>query len=209
MNNIKVKNISSAKKELVCTFEEEIKKLDKTLINLINSRKLEIILADKLSDVININNTDIYTEYFPKDRDKVTRGLVSDNINAICIFANVVQKQNLGAILYHEIGHLIDYYKDWEMPQYSHTAFFINAYKQDIYNNWDAIQKDKTFRLIHYIQTSSLENISYPAVSEVFAQSFASIHNKLDDTDIIGKYFNNSFNAAKKLYSKFFEQEFN
>lgn len=209
MNNIKVKNISSAKKELVCIFEEEIKNLDKTLINLINSRKLEIILADKLSDVINIDNTDIYTEYFPKDRDKVTRGLISDNINAICIFANVVQKQNIGACLYHEIGHLIDYYKDWEIPQYSQTDFFVNAYKQDIYNNWDAIQKDKTFRLIHFVQTSSLENISYPAVGEVFAQSFASIHNKLDDIDIIGKYFNNSLNAAKILNSKFFEQEFN
>lgn len=203
---IKLRNISSANEELIYVCEEEIKNLDKNIVNLITSKKLEIILADKLSDVININESQIYTEYSPSDRDKVTRGLISDNINAICIFANVVQKQNLGAILYHEIGHLIDYYKNWEISQYSNTDFFINAYKEDLFNNWDEIQKDKTFRLIHYIQTSTLENISYSAIGEVFAQSFASIHNKLDDIDIIGKYFKESLNASKILYKSFFEE---
>lgn len=206
MQQLKVKNISSANKELVQIFEEEIKNLNERLIKVINSRNLEIILADKLSDVINIAAVDIYTDYSPVDRDKVTRGLISDNIFAICIFSNVVQKQNLGAILYHEIGHLIDRYNDWEESQYSNADIFVNAYKKDLSNNWKEIQQDKTFRLIHYVQNSTVETVSYPALSEVFAQCFASIHNKYDDIDIIGKYFHESLNTAKILYDEFFEK---
>ncbi len=179
MNNLIIENISNANNEFLKAFYYEINELDKKIVNIINSKNVKIILADKLSDILPPSKNDIEKtqDYHPVNRDITTRGLCSDTINAICIFSNTTSIQNLGAILYHEIGHLLDFYNNWgkedTMPELSIKKEFIKAYKKDITKHWDKIKNDNRFRLKHYIQSSTPNNISQAGLVETFAFCFA------------------------------------
>lgn len=214
MNNLIIENFSDADEIFLSKFYYEINALDKQLVNIINSKNLKIILANKLSDVITAEKNDIekYQDYHPKDRDIVTRGLCSDDINAICLFSNVATEKNIGAILYHEIGHLLDFYENWGKddikPVLSSQKEFIEAYRQDIIKYWELIKNDNRFRLKHYIQNSTPDNISSAGLMETFAHCFAGINNKFDDIDILGEYFENCLIISKDIYNKFLEKKY-
>ena len=209
MGKLIVKNISNADDEFLKVFYREINELDIKLINLINSKNLKIIIADKLSNVLSNDKNDIEKtqDYHPLDRDIVTRGLCSDTINAICIFYNNTTVQNVGAILYHEIGHLIDYYDTWGddncHPKLSKNTKFIETYNFCIKKHWDKIKNDNRFRLKHYIQSSYPDNASTAGLMETFAHCFARINNKFDDIDILGEYFTELLPVSKCLYNRF------
>ena len=215
LNNLVIKNISNAKDEFLAAFYKEINGLDKKLVDIINSKHLTIILANKLSDVItqkSKNDIELLQDYHPDDRDITTRGLCSDTINAICLFSDVIAIQNIGAILYHEAGHLLDFYVDWGKENIkanlSSKKEFIEAYKQDITSNWEKIKNDNRFRLKHYIQNSTPDNLSQAGLTETFAHCFARINNKFDDVDILGEYFENSLIVSKGIYTNFLEGYF-
>ena len=209
MGNLIIKNISNANNEFLRAFYNEIDELDRKIVNIINSKALKIILADKLSNILSSDKNDIEKtqDYHPIDRDITTHGLCSNTINAICIFSNTSSIQNLGAILYHEIGHLLDFYNNWKkedtIPELSIKKEFKNAYKKDITIHWNKIKNDNRFRLKHYIQSSTPDNISQTGLVETFAFCFAEINNKQDDIDILGEYFENTLIVAKDIYSEF------
>ena len=204
MQNIEIKNISNADEEYVKNFYEEIKNIDERIISLIKNREIKIILADKFSDVATektFEEIKKYNEnYNSLNIDELCRGNCSDNIEngSIQIFYKNT-KENMPAVLYHEIGHLVDFNKDFENPCLSSKEKFIEAYKKDLKLNWDKIKNDKRFRLIHFIQDSTPDNPCQVAMIETFASCFARINNKIDDVDIAGEYFSNTQIAVKKL----------
>ena len=211
---LKIENISNANEKIVKLFYDEINTIDKKIIDLMKSKDLKFVLANKLSDVNHGDNSDIekYQNYHPADRDIVTRGNSSDVTNSISVFANNVTVQNLGAILYHEVGHFLDMYHVWQEPedesyikqgQLSTKKEFITAYKNDISKNWDKIKNDSRFRLKHYIQNSTPDNIFPSALMETFAHCFARSHNRLDDIDIVGEYFNETLEITKIIYTEY------
>lgn len=209
MDNFVIENKSNATQEFVEIFKNSTKNLNKKIVKLINSKNLQIILANKLSDILlpeNINDIDTYQDYTSENKDLTTRGLLSDTINALCIFSNTTTKENLEAIFYHELGHLIDMHADWEKPSFSNTAKFVEAYQKDIQNSWDKIKNDNRYRLKHYIQNSTPENISLNATMETFAHCFARINGKFDDIDILGEYFPETLKIAKKIFAEFLEE---
>ena len=207
MYELTIENISNADNDFMQVFYQEINGLDGKLVKIINSKDLKVILADKLSDILPPDKNDIEKtqDYYPVNRDVTTRGLCSDTINAICVFSNTVTTQNVGAILYHEIGHLLDYYNTWGQdsvtPELSIKEEFKSAYNKDITKYWDKIKNDNGFRLKHYIQSSTPENVSQAGLMETFAHCFARINGKFDDIDILGEYFENTLVAAKDIYN--------
>ena len=210
MNKLTIENISHADDEFLKLFNQEITGLDEKLIRLINDKGVKIILADKLSDVNKGDNSDIekYQDYHPADRDKVCRGLCSDNLNALCIFYNTVSLKELGAVLYHEIGHLIDIYPEWgkdePVPALSTKQEFINAYNKDITLHWEQIKNDNRFRLKHYVQNSAPDNASRAGLCETFAFCFAGMHNRFEDNNILKSYFPNAQETAEDIIDDFF-----
>lgn len=206
--NLIIKNISNASKEYLEEFYSEIKNLPQKIVELINEKSFKIILADKASDLFNKHTLDeliSYKEdYNIETIDKTIRGNCSDNIDngSINIFYNTTQNI-VGAILYHEIGHLVDYHINFENPVYSTSQEFIDAYKKDLNKNWQKIKKDKRYRLIHYIQNSTPENPDEIALRETFAHCFARSFNKIDDIDIVSEYFENCLKVTKKIVKNF------
>ena len=204
IREIEIKNISNADEEYLKRFYAEINALDERLIKLIKKHNMKIILADKFSDVApeeTLKELKKYKEnYDISNIDKTTRGNCSDHIEngSIQIFYNNT-KENMPAILYHEIGHLADYNINFEEPCFSSSKEFIYAYKKDLKNNWEKIKEDKRFRLVHYIQDSTPEKPNKTALAETFAHCFARINNKIDDVDIVGEYFTNAQKVTKKL----------
>ena len=158
---IVVENKSSAPKEYLKVFHSEINNLDEKIKKIIVELGFKIVLADKFCDLIDSKNIDkelrYYKEnYLEKVQKDTIRGLLSDDYRTIFVFYKTAAKETLGAILYHEIGHLIDYYKyNFKKPYFSSNPKFINAYKKDLSANWDKIKNDNCFRLIHYIQNST------------------------------------------------------
>lgn len=185
-------------------FYKEIENLNQNIIDLLISKNLKIILANKISDVIGNNISDDIKNYKEnydiENMDNKIRAICSDNIEngSICLFSNNT-KDTIGTILYHEIGHVIDFYKNFETPSYSTTTEFIEAYKKDLSINWEKIKNDKRYRLIHLLQNSTPQNPSKLAMLETFAQCFARINNKIDDIDVIYEYFQNCLEITKKL----------
>ncbi len=204
-----IKNYSSADSKFLKEFYFELENLPKKLADLINKKKIKIILADKFSDIATnetLKEIKKYKEnYNPNNINKTIRGICSDDIEggSICIFYNNA-KDSLPVILYHEIGHLVDYYTDFENPSFSIDKNFVEAYKKDLTLNWSKIKTDKRFKLMHYIQDSTPNNPSKSAMIETFAFCFAKNFNKIDTIDIVSEYFENSFNTTKKIIEQFF-----
>ncbi len=208
---IVVENKSSAPKEYLKVFHSEINNLDEKIKKIIVELGFKIVLADKFCDLIDSKNIDkelrYYKEnYLEKVQKDTIRGLLSDDYRTIFVFYKTAAKETLGAILYHEIGHLIDYYKyNFKKPYFSSNPKFINAYKKDLSANWDKIKNDNCFRLIHYIQNSTPKKASRLALNETFAHCFANIHNKIDDIDIVNLYFKNSKQVVFELVQDYFK----
>ena len=206
--NLKIENHSHADDKFLNEFYFEVENLPAKLVELINKKNLKIILADKFSDVIDEQTLDSIKEYkenYNLDNiDKTIRGSCSVDIDggSIFVFYNTTNGI-VGAILYHEIGHIVDHFKDYETSNFSNDIRFVNAYKKDLTLNWKKIKKDNRFRLIHYIQNSTPENLNELAMQETFAHCFARSFNKVDDIDIVEDYFENSLNITKEIVNKF------
>ena len=209
-----IKNISNANREYVEIFEQKINLLDDKIKSLISSVDYEIVLADKCSDIYSneefyklINEVNGYKENYTKETiDKTFRGICSDDIKKIGVFSNNVSEQIIGFVLYHEIGHFLDYYNSrgkFEGFQLSSKKEFIETYKKDLKLHWDAIKQNKKYRLIHLIQNSTPNNPNEIAMAETFANCFAKIMNEVDEIDFIDLYFKNSLQTAKEIINNF------
>ena len=201
-----VENISNANKELVDLFYSEIEKLDKRIKKIIKEKSFKFILANKYSDVrTDFEEPARYTEDYSsaEKRDKIIRGLSDSNINSICVFSNTTTKKTMMCILYHEIGHRLDFYYDYDNPCLSMNQEFIDAYTKDFLVNWDKISQDKRFRLVHYVQDSTPEKISKTAIIETLAMSFAKYNGYDDDIDMMGLYFPTCTEVCGKLVEEF------
>ena len=216
VNGLTVENISNANDEFLNAFYKIINKIDIKLVNIIKSKNTRIILADKISDVYTSKQSksafkkeiEAYQEYDSQNSDKLSHGVCSDTINAICIFSSTTEIPYMDAILYHEIGHFIDFYDDWgkedDLSQpLSSKQEFVDAYNNDITMHWDEIKKDNRFRLIHYIEDSKPNNVSKVGLCETFAFCFARNNNIPDDIDIISDYFQETVQSAKKITDEY------
>ena len=209
-----IKNISNANREYVEIFEQKIDLLDDKIKSLILSIDYEIVLANKCSNVYSekefkelINDISSYKENYTQETiDKIVRGITSDIIRKICVFSETVLQNQIGFILYHEIGHFLDFYnKTGKFKKFylSTQKDFVDAYKKDLRENWGNIKQDKRYRLIHLIQNSTLKNPNKVAMAETFANCFAKIMNEIDEFDFIDLYFKNSLKATNKIINDF------
>ncbi len=215
INNLTVENISNANEDFLNNFFKIINEIDSKLVNIINSKNLKIILADKISDVHTSdkdkqsfkNDLEKYEEFTVENSDELSHGLCSDTINALCIFSNTTKIPYIASFLYHEIGHYIDYYVNWGneniAPCLSSKKEFMEAYKNDIAKYWDKIKNDNRLRLKHYIEDSTPEKLSITGLSETFAFCFARNNNKIEDVDIISDYFQETLSIAKKITDEY------
>ena len=141
-----IENKSNANKEIVDLFTSQIEVLDERIKKIIEKKSFKFILANKYSDVRkNLEEPERYIEDYSsaEKRDKLIRGLSDSNINAICVFSNTNTSQTMICVLYHEIGHLLDFYYDYDNPCLSMNQEFIDAYKKDFIANWEKISQDK------------------------------------------------------------------
>lgn len=209
-----IKNTSKTNGEYVKIFEQKIDLLDDKIKSLILSVDYEIVLANKCSNVYSrkefkklINDIGDYKENYTQETiDKILRGITSDIIKKICVFSNTVSQKQIGFILYHEIGHFLDYFnKTGKFKKFylSTKRNFVNAYKKDLKENWENIKQDKRCRLIHLIQNSTPEIPNKIAMAETFANCFAKIMNENDEVDFIELFFKNSLCATSKIINNF------
>ena len=200
-----IENSSNADKNFVDLFYSEIDKLDEKIKKVLLNHNFKIVLTNKFSDVREaLEEPERYKEnYSAEKQDNLIRGLCDSDKKAVFVFSNTTTTQNLACILYHEIGHLIEFYKDYNNPHLSSQQEFIDAYKKDLIDNWDKISHDKRFRLVHYVQDSTPEKLSNTALIETFAMSFAKCNGHDDDIDIMGLYFPTCTKVCKKLVEEF------
>lgn len=215
INNLPVENISNADEEFVNAFYKIVNGLDSKIVNLLNSKNIKIILADKMSDVFNSaeeknkfkKDVEIYKEYNTENSDKISHGVCSSTINAVCIFSNTTEIKYMEYYFYHETAHFIDFNENWDKEDIkgflSTKKEFIETYRKDIAKHWDKIQNDNRFRLIHYIEDSTPEKASEAGLAETFAFCFARNSGKLEDIDIISDYFQETLLAAKKITDEY------
>ena len=215
INNLTVENISNANEEFLNAFYKMLNGLDKKIINMINSKNVKIILANKISDVYNSEyeknefqkEMGKYEDWNIENSDKIIHGVCSDTINALCIFSHTTEIRYIEYFFYHETGHFIDIFKDWRKEKVkgslSSKKEFVEAYKNDITKHWDKIKNDNRFRLIHYIENSTPDKVSKTGLMETFAFCFARNNGKIDDVDIISDYFQETLLVAKKITDEY------
>ena len=209
-----VKNVSNVEKEYFKVFENKVNKLDGKIKLLIASIDYCIVLANKCSEVFSnekfeklVNEVSNYKEKYTKETiDSIFRGICSDTINKICVFANNAPIEYVGFMLYHEIGHFLDMYnKTGVFKEFylSSKQEFVEAYKKDLKENWNDIKKDERYRLIHLVQNSTPENPCKVAMAETFSNCFAKTMNEVDEFDFIGLYFKNTLQITEKIIQEF------
>ena len=128
--NLVIENKSNANKDVVNLFYSEINNLDERIKKIIKEKSFKFILANKYSDVRSeLESPERYTEDYSsaEKRDKIIRGLSDSNINSICVFSNTTTPKTMACVLYHEIGHLLDFYYDYDNPCLSMNQKFIDA----------------------------------------------------------------------------------
>ena len=182
----------------------EMKNINTNILKMLNERKMSVFVVYKFSDLY--TKQSISQNYGYKiDFNKESRGLMSDEINKIVLFSKNLQPANIGAILYHEIGHFIDCYKNFKTIKdlhgftYSTNIKFIRAYKSDFKKNFKLIKNDANPRLRHFVQDNTLEKINQITIAETFAELFSLAFNKANDTKTVELYFPGSLIILKEL----------
>lgn len=201
--------------EFVNHFIKTIQGIDPIIAKMVEDKGVSFILANGLYDVRPKEEmAQNYEKYYEDKYTQVltnkypARGVTSDVRNCIAIFYENTRIEHLEAILYHEIGHFIDSYENFgkidslEDLTLSTSELFMQAYKNDLTKNWDLIKKDDNFRLQHFVQNSTPENIHLAAVVETFAEIFRWMNSKVNDTKTVELYFHEAAKIAKKLLLK-------
>lgn len=198
--------------EFVNLFIKTIQGIDPIIAKMVEDKGVSFVLANSLYDVR--PKEEMAQNYEKFYEDKYTqvltnkypaRGVTSDVRNCIAVFYENTQIEHLEAILYHEIGHFIDSYENFgkidslDYMTFSTSESFMQAYKNDLTKNWDLIKNDDNFRLKHFVQNSTPENIHAAAVVETFSEIYRWKCGKINDTKTVELYFHESAKAAEKL----------
>lgn len=198
---VEVKN-SITNKDYINAFFTEVTRIPNQISALIEERNIIIKLTNNTKDIHPIDRLeyyDMYREHTP------TKGLMSESKNCIAICYDNTSIEEIGAILYHELGHFIDSYNNFGQIRnlydltYSLHPDFVNAYRQDLIENFSKIEKDKNIDLEHFIQGSTPQKIIQSAIPETFAEIFSYLNNKSNQNKILESYFKHSIRTSKKL----------
>lgn len=183
-------------------YQHEIDNISPFLIKMLKKRNVSFAVVDYISDLTNKNKIMDYK--YDVNLQKVARGLMSDEQNLIAISHKNTKIDNIGAILYHELGHFIDSYKNYGNINslndltFSSDKRFAEAYKKDFILHWETIKNDDNYRLIHFIQNSKPENISQTGIVETFAELYRVANNKINDTKTVELYFSSALEELKR-----------
>jgi hypothetical protein len=170
---------------------------------MLKKRGVSFAVVDYISDLIDTSK--IMDFKYEVDLKNNSRGLMSDEQNLIALSHKNTNVDNIGAILYHELGHFIDSYKNYgNIDSLSDLTFssdkkFTEAYKQDFISNWELIKNDNNYRLIHFIQNSTPYNIHQAGIVETFAELYRVANNRTNDTKTVELYFPETLKAQKSI----------
>jgi hypothetical protein len=199
--------LSNVPKKFETIFRNEIENIHPAIKAMIKRRNMSFKLVDCITDLLEKERTEkIETTYkYNLDLKNQSRGLMSDESHCIAVSVKNTYIDNIGAILYHEIGHFLDAYENYGNIKnlydltLSADKRFIEAYIKDFTEHYEFIKNDNNFRLKHFIQDSTLENINQNAVCETFAELYRFANNKKNDTKTVELYFPTALNILKIL----------
>ncbi len=208
MQNILIIENEISDVEYISALQNAINNLDFKILKLLRETDFTIHLYKTPQDFPLVANT----QYVENLKTYPTRGRcsVGEGIRQISIFKNNTKIEHLEAILYHEIGHFLDFYRCIanncvnENLFSSSCAAFKSAYRIDLTLNWLKIRKDKRFRLVHFIQNSTPAKINPIAILETYAELFRHINGKINDEETVELYFHNSRNVLIEILNREF-----
>lgn len=200
-------------KNLIKAYKNTLNNLDEKIIKLIEQKDFTMLLTHDVHDILDDNFfKKLQKDYVENMFDHPYRGMMTndnkDDAFYIAVFEKHLKVNELEGVLYHEIGHFLDGFniiekKDPNLKLFlSGSEDFQNAYKNDLTKNFDKIKDDKRYRLIHYVENSTPDNINPTAVVETFAEAFMTLNNKVIDEKIIDLYFPNIIEVARELLNK-------
>lgn len=201
---LEIQNGLNVDEKFLKTLIDELKNLNIEITKLFLDKTMSVFVGYKFSDIYleqTINNNYGYKIDF----DEESRGVMSDEIRRIVLFSKNLKTEHIGAILYHELGHFIDAYKnfgninDLKDLTYSSTQEFINAYEKDFKKNYEIIKNDKNVSLRHFVQDNKPEQIRQTAITETFAELFRLAFNKVNNSKTVELYFPNSLKVVNEF----------
>ncbi|MEI8388412.1 MAG: hypothetical protein WCG23_00870 [bacterium] len=201
---LEIQNGLNVDEKFLKTLIDELKNLNIEITKLFLDKTMSVFVGYKFSDIYleqTINNNYGYKIDF----DEESRGVMSDEIRRIVLFSKNLKTEHIGAILYHELGHFIDAYKnfgninDLKDLTYSSTQEFINAYEKDFKKNYEIIKNDKNLSLRHFVQDNKPKQIRQTAITETFAELFRLAFNKVNNSKTVELYFPNSLKVVNEF----------
>ena len=205
-NNItlEIQNELIVDSEFLNTLIEEIKNLHPKFKKMLKDKDMKFFVGYKFSDFfIEQRINDNYG--YAIDFDKESRGIMTDDVNRIILLYKNLRIENIGAILYHELGHFIDAYdKFGDIDSvydltYSSREELIKAYKNDFIKHYSLIKNDDNPYLRHFVQDNTPEKFRQTSISETFAELFRLTFNKINNTKTVELYFPESSVIVKKM----------
>lgn len=204
-------NSKDVSNEFESTFKNEIENIPTIIKDLLNEKNIAFILVDYIDDLLDEKRLEKIKNNYKYDHNtrKQSRGIMSDESNCIAISAKNTRIEDIGAILYHEIGHFLDGYQNFGKIDdlgltFSVNKKFIDAYTKDFIEHYELIKNDNNFRLKHFVQDSTPENINKSGIVETFAELFRLAYSKKNDTKTVELYFPTAFNILKVMLNEKF-----
>lgn len=211
-----IENISTEQnEEFKKTFEEAVKNIPQKIKVMLKEKNIKFIIADYVDDTMSEERKKKQDERYKDDivKKETTRGLMSDEIDCIVVSAKNTKIEHIEAILYHEVGHFLDAYDNFgQVDEFglslSSKEEFVNAYTKDFADNYEQIKLDTNFRLVHFVQKSTPENINDAGIMESFAELFRHASGKINDTKTVELYFPTALQTLKQIVNERFDLEF-
>lgn len=197
-------------------FIQAVSKMDKKIIELVQSKNFMFLLTENLFDIIPYETLQkTQSKYDENILNYPHRGIMTNSNGNfyITVFTKHLKIEHLEAVLYHETGHFMDGYKVIEDEEPDLSCFlsgsseFLAAYNKDLTDNWDKIKQDKGFRIKHCIQASIPDKVDLTGAIETFAELFRFNNGKINDEKTVELYFLNSAKAQRELIKKAYNIE--
>lgn len=197
--------------EFEVNFKNEIKTIQPLIKQMLNEKKMAFVLVDYIDDLLDEKRLEKIRNNYKYDHNtrQQSRGIMSDESNCIAISVKNTRIEDIGAILYHEIGHFLDGYQNFGKIDdlgltFSTDKKFVEAYTKDFIEHYELIKNDKNFRLKHFVQDSTPENINKSGIAETFAELFRLANNKINDTETVELYFPTALGVLKLMLNQKF-----
>jgi len=208
-----VKNVSTTTdEEFENILKSEIENIPSTIKTLLQGKKIECLIVDYTDDLLDEERRQKNNEFYKDDiaKKETTRGMMSDDSNCIAISIKNTKMKDIGAILYHELGHFLDAYDNFGKVDelglsLSSNKKFIDAYNEDFINHYEQIKEDTNYRLVHFVQKSTPDKISQTGIIETFAELFRLACHKTNDTKTVELYFPSALQVLIEIVNERFD----